>query len=65
MKLYLINEKNNGSDIIGDSGNVKHKNFRDGEVIFSTMSGQTCYEYGESFLIDMIEDIMLDYEMIL
>ena len=46
MKQYRYN----GLDIVEDNNIIRIKNVRDGNIIFSTIDGETCYDYGVKFL---------------
>ena len=46
MKQYRYN----GLDIVEDDNLFWIKNFRDGNIIFSTKKGEICYNFGVKFL---------------
>ena len=46
MKRYRYN----GLDIVEADSLICKKNFRDGNIIFSTRGGEVCYDFGVKFL---------------
>ena len=46
MKQYRYN----GLDIVEDDILIWIKNIRDGNIIFSTLDGETCYDFDVKFL---------------
>ena len=46
MKQYRYN----GLDIVEADNLICIKNIRDGNIIFSTRDGETCYDFGVKFL---------------
>ena len=46
MKQYRYN----GLDIVEADNLICIKNVRDGNIIFSTTDGETCYDFGVKFL---------------
>ena len=46
MKQY----RHNGLDIVEEDNLIWIKNVRDGNILFSTISGETCYNFHVKFL---------------